>query len=255
MAQDVPARFGRTADLYGEDGFARLRRARVAVAGLGGVGAHAAVALARSGVGALLLIDFDVVTASSLNRSPAAGPDDLGRPKVEVVAGHLRRTCPDTEVLTSREFIDAAAAPVLLPAADPPAAVVDAIDSLNPKVALLAHCALAGLPVFSSMGAAGRRDPTALATGDIAESEVCPLARKVRGRLRRQGVARGIRCVWSREPPAGALPADLGDLTSDRGRVRNRLPSQMSLPGMFGYALAALVLEHLAGEPDQDPPA
>jgi tRNA A37 threonylcarbamoyladenosine dehydratase len=247
-AADVTGRFTRLVDYYGADGFARVRAARVVVIGLGGVGAHAAVALARSGVGRLVLVDHDSVTVSSLNRSPAATLEDVGRPKTDVLAGHLARTCPDTAVETRIEFchVDTLAA-LLTPT---PAVVVDAIDGLTPKLALLVHCVTGGLPVVSSMGASSRRLTVGLRIGDIAESRTCPLARRVRQRLRRRGIASGIMCVWSEEPAGGALPPDLGDRLCDRGRVRNRLPSQISLPGMFGYALAALALERIAGTED-----
>ncbi|MHB8078296.1 MAG: ThiF family adenylyltransferase [Candidatus Krumholzibacteriia bacterium] len=241
----APGRFTRLVDYYGADGFARVRAARVAVIGLGGVGAHAALALARSGVGRLLLVDHDSVTVSSLNRSPVATLADVGHPKAEVLARHLAAACPDTAVEPRVEFChDDTLAALLTPA---PAVVVDAIDSLTPKLALLAHCVTGGLAIVSSMGASSRRMTAGLRIGDIAESRTCPLARRVRQRLRRRGIASGITCVWSEEPSGGDLPPDLGDRLNDRGRVRNRLPSQISLPGMFGYALAALALERIAG--------
>ena len=100
----VAERFHRNLDLFGAEGMRRIREARVAVVGLGGVGSHAALALARSGVGRLLLVDSDVVTASSLNRSPVAGPGDIGRPKTDVLAEHLSASCPDTALETSGVF-------------------------------------------------------------------------------------------------------------------------------------------------------
>jgi tRNA A37 threonylcarbamoyladenosine dehydratase len=233
---ELPGRFTRLVDFYGEAGFRRIRAARVAVVGLGGVGSHAAVAL---------LVDFDLVTQSSLNRAAVAGPADVGRPKAEVLAEQLARTCPDTGVETRRVFCDARAAPALF---DPrPDWVIDAVDGLNPKVDLLEFCVRAMLPVASSMGASAHRDPTQLCAGDISETRTCPLARQVRLRLRRRGIDKGILCVWSSEPAGEPLPPDLGDRILDRGRVRNRLPSQITVPGTFGYALAALVLERIAG--------
>ncbi len=266
----APERFGRNVDLYGDDGFARIRRGYVAVIGLGGVGSHCAVNLARSGVGRLLIVDFDRLTTSSLNRSPIAGPDDVGSLKADVLAGHLRRTCAETTVGVSYAFCHAETLPDLLrpggsdtPNApdtpdtpdtpvssdvpDTPDIVIDAIDSLNPKVTLLTYCVQEQLPVLSSMGAAGRRDPTRVRVADLADTRRCPLARQVRKRLRRRGVDGGITCVFSTEPPAPPREPDLGDRTYDRGRVRNRLPSQMSLPGIFGYTLASLALDWLAG--------
>ncbi len=252
-SEGYPERFTRLVDFYGVDGFRRIRAARVAVVGLGGVGSHAAAALARSGIGGLLLVDFDLVTASSLNRNAAAGPADVGRPKAEVLAEHLARSCPDTAVETRREFCDAKLAPVLF---DPrPDWVIDAVDGLNPKVDLLEYCVRVRLPVASSMGASAHHDVTRLRAGDLSESRICPLARQVRLRLRRRGIADGVLCVWSVEPPGAPLAPDLGDRILDRGRVRNRLPSQITVPGAFGYTLAALVLERLAGGPTAPPPA
>jgi tRNA A37 threonylcarbamoyladenosine dehydratase len=236
-------RFERTRDLFGVEQFAKIRDSRIAVIGLGGVGSHAALALARSGVGELLLVDFDRVTASSLNRSPFAGPQDLGRYKVEVAQEALALTCPDTQINVRREFCHEETLDELL--VPEPDGIVDAIDSLNPKVTLLAYCAWRKLPTFSSMGASARRDSTKVRTGDITDTEVCPLARQVRKMLRRRGVDSGITCVYSVEVPSPPLPPDLEDWSYDRGRIRNRLPSQMSLPGIFGYTLAALVLDHL----------
>ena len=266
----VPECFGRNVDLYGDDGFARIQRGYVAVIGLGGVGSHCAVNLARSGVGRLLIVDFDRLTASSLNRNPIAGPDDVGRLKADVLADHLRCTCAETTVAVSHAFCHTETLPDLLRpggsdtpnAPDTPASfdvpdipasfsvpnlVIDAIDSLNPKVTLLTYCVQEQIPVLSSMGAAGRRDPTRVRVADLADTRRCPLARQVRKRLRRRGVDGGITCVFSTEPPAPPREPDLGDRTYDRGRVRSRLPSQMSLPGIFGYTLASLALDWLAG--------
>ncbi|MBC8425474.1 tRNA threonylcarbamoyladenosine dehydratase [bacterium] len=245
-SSDSPERFTRTVDLYGEDGFAALRAARVTVFGLGGVGAHAAVALARSGIGALTLVDFDKVTASSLNRSPAATEADLDRPKAEVLRDHLALTCPYTEVRSVRAFFHEDSADELLSPA--PSLVADCIDSLNPKVALLAQCVRRGLAVASSMGAAGRTDVSMVRAGDLWDSRVCPLASRVRKFLRRQGIDAPVPAVWSEETPCKALPPDLDDQVLDRGRVRNRLPSGIALPGIFGYALASLILDRLASK-------
>lgn len=246
---DASPRFARVIDLYGEAGFQRLRRAHAAVIGLGGVGAHATLCLARSGLGRLLIVDFDLVTASSLNRNPVAGPDDVGRPKVAVLAEHLARTCPDTNVEPRREFCHTETLRDLLHpgTAAAPDLVLDAIDSRNPKVTLLEFCLTEGLAVISSMGAAARRDPSRIRFGDLADTRICPLARHVRRHLKRRGFTRGIPCIWSEESPAPPREPDIGDRTLERGRVRNRLPSQMALPGIFGYALAAMALDRLVG--------
>jgi tRNA A37 threonylcarbamoyladenosine dehydratase len=205
--------------------------------------------LARSGVGRLLVVDFDRLTASSLNRHPIAGPEDIGRLKTEVLDDHLKRTCPETSVMVSNAFCHHEVLDELLGPGRPdqPDLIVDAIDSLNPKVALLSYCVQQWLPVLSSMGAAGRRDPTRIRVADLAQTRHCPLARQVRQRLRRRGVTGGVTCVYSEEVPASPREPDLADRTCERGRIRNRLPSQMSLPGIFGYSLASLALDWLAG--------
>jgi len=242
---EFPRRFTRTVDLYGGAGFGRIRAAAVTIVGLGGVGSHAALALARSGIGALHLIDFDQVTESSLNRLIVAGAGDVGQLKVAVIARHIEQFCPDTRVRATAEFLRAETSARLL--ASPCDLVVDAIDSLNPKLALLAECVRRGLPVVSSMGAAGRRDAGQVRVDDIAATRGCPLARRVRRLLRLAGVATGVTCVYSIEPGAGPLPPDGEEPQSGPGRVRRPLPSSIALPGIFGYAAASVALERIAG--------
>ena len=238
-------RFDRVVDFIGRDSFGAVRRAEVAVIGLGGVGCHVAVALARSGIGSLRLVDFDQLTETSLNRNPLAGSSDCGGYKIEIVADQLRRTCPDTRIETVTEFFHADTADsVLKPVPD---AVVDAIDSLNPKAALLEYCVWNRIPVFSSMGASGRRDPSLVRTGDISETRCCPLAKQLRKYLRKRGITSGISCVYSTESiGAHSLPPDLQDITLRKGRVRNRIPSLIIMPGIFGYALAGMVLDKIS---------
>lgn len=254
MIDPAADRFARTRALYGEDSFARIRQGGAVVVGLGGVGAHCTVSLARSGIGRLLLIDFDVVTPSSLNRLPEVAPRDVGRRKTEVYEDWVHAVCPDTQVETRAAFVGDDTRDALLPATLPAryGVLVDAIDALNPKVGLLVHAKACGWTVVSSMGAAAKRDPGLVRVGDIAQTSVCPLARAVRVRLKRRGIARGVTCVYSLEAAAAPLPpeADGEDLARRRGRVRNLQPSNMSLPGIFGFALAAAVLDRLAG-PDR----
>lgn len=260
----IPARFHRTVLFYGVEGFRSIRAASVTIVGLGGVGGHAATNLARTGVGNLHLIDFDVVNESSLNRSPYAEMADVGRQKTDVLASYLNRICPDTIVRISEAFCREDTIADLLPShgAGRPDVVLDAIDSLNPKVGLLVWCHENGLQVFASMGAAGKMDVGQVRTGDISETRVCPLAKFVRSRLRRRGVLEGIPCIWSLEQGDADRPdaiPESGDETSsldDRNtRRRNTLASQMTLPGVFGYGLAAMILDHIVskGEPNVSP--
>lgn len=235
-------RFDRVRDFYGEEGLDRIRRARVLVAGLGGVGSHCASALARTGVGELVLCDFDRVTETGLSRSALFGPGDLGRDKAEAAAGALTTLCPGTRIEPRTVFIHSDTLPELLPS-DCGLAVADAIDSLNPKAELISWCLAWGIPVFSSMGAAGRRDPSMVMVGSLWESRGCPLARQLRRYLANRNATGRVDCVYSQEKPLKPLPPDRDDAVLVRGRVRNRLPSLMMMPGIFGYALAQLVLD------------
>lgn len=237
-------RFKRTADLFGAEGFARIRQARVVVIGLGGVGSHAAIGLARSGVGRLRLVDFDRVTGSTLNRNPILTEADVGSSKVEAMASHLRRTCPDTDVETDDRFVDAGTIPSILH--PDPDFTIDAIDSVRPKAALLIHCVRGGIAVLSSMGASARRGSPAIRVADIEETTHCPLARKVRYALHRAGIRGGVTCVYTADRPESPLPPDLEDPQLRRGRPRNRQPSQIAVPGIFGYTLASLALDRIA---------
>ncbi len=230
-AQD---RHHRTALFYGEPGFGRIRGASVLVVGLGGVGGHAAVNLARSGIGRLHLVDFDTVTASSLNRSAYAMPDDIGRPKTEVLSAYLSTACPGVSLSQEAARCDASNVVDLVRPGGKSSwsLVIDAIDSVQDKMDLLEACRIHQIPVFSSMGAAAKNDISLVQTGTLAETRVCPLARQMRFGLRKRKVPLDIPCVWSTEKV--------------RPDLTRPLPSQMSLPGMFGYALASLALEFLA---------
>jgi tRNA threonylcarbamoyladenosine dehydratase len=242
---EIPPQLTRTVDMLGEEGVRRLLSARVVVVGLGAVGSHAAVALARSGVGRVRLVDFDVVTSSSLNRHALATLDDLGLPKTAVVATALSRILATIDVDQRLVFVDEQTTPGVLEG--DPDYVIDAIDSLGPKTTLLECCVRRGLPVVSSMGAASREDPTKLAIATLAETAVCPLAKHLRKRLRRRQIAlEKITTVYSYEQPVAPLPPDDEDPRLERGRARNRLPSLATLPGIFGYALAGVVIRALA---------
>ncbi len=239
-------RFERVLDFFGEEGFARIRSARIMIAGVGGVGSHCAAALCRTGAGEVTLCDFDPVTETGLNRSALFTPAHVGRNKAEAAAEILSSACPDTRVLHRNVFIHADSLPGLLPRSCG-CIVADAIDSLNPKAELLSWCLGNGIPVFSSMGASGRRDPSMVRVGSLWETRGCPLARQLRRYLRRRSVSGSIGCVYSVETAVKPLPPDEEDVSCRRGRVRNRLPSLMTMPGVFGYALAQMVLDSIVG--------
>jgi tRNA A37 threonylcarbamoyladenosine dehydratase len=237
---DSPLR-ERTRILVGDAGIERLHSARVLVAGLGGVGSHAAEALARAGIGHLTIADCDRVAASNLNRQLVALGSTIGRKKVEVMAERIRDINPACRITELDRFLAAEEMPDLLaPGYD---FVVDAIDSLNSKVALIVAGVEADLPTAASMGAGGRTDPSRIRIGDVMDSRGCPLARLVRKRLRRRGVDRGVLAVWSDEPARPPLAPE----PTGRGRPRAVNGTVSYLPALFGMSLAGVVVHRLLG--------
>ena len=230
----------RTRILIGAEGIERLRNAHVLLAGLGGVGSYAAEALARAGIGRLTIADHDQVAASNLNRQLCALHSTLGRNKAAIMAARIADINPDCRLTVIDGFLGADALPGLI-ADGGFDQVVDAIDSLNSKVALIAAALTANVPVAASMGAGGRLDPTRIQVGDLMTSQVCPLAREVRRRLRRRGLGRGVLAVWSDEPPLPPLPPE----PTSRGRPRAVNGTISYLPALFGLTLAGCVVQRL----------
>jgi tRNA A37 threonylcarbamoyladenosine dehydratase len=237
---DAPL-FERTRILVGAAGVARLRSSHVLIAGLGGVGAMAAEALARAGVGTLTLADHDRVSATNLNRQLVALGSTLGRRKTEVMAERISDINPACRLTLIDDFLAVEGMETLLSGGFDQ--VVDAIDSLNSKLALIETALRLNLPIVSSMGAGGRLDATRIQVGDLMDTRVCPLAREVRSRLRRRGIGRGLTVVWSDESPLPPLPpADTG-----RGRPRAVNGSLSYLPPLFGLMLAGVAIRRLLG--------
>jgi tRNA A37 threonylcarbamoyladenosine dehydratase len=203
---DFPARFGGLARLYGKAGLERLRAAHVCVVGVGGVGSWVVEALARSGIGALTLIDLDDVCVTNVNRQLPALDGQIGRPKIDVLAERARLIQPECRVEPVADFLTAAnAADLLAPRYD---FVVDAIDKTTNKCVLIAGCRERGLPVLTVGGAGGKRDGTAVRVCDLAHSVQDELLRQVRRMLRCDfGFPRdvrqdfGVSCVYSPEKP------------------------------------------------------
>jgi tRNA A37 threonylcarbamoyladenosine dehydratase len=230
-------RFSRTRLLLGDAQFARLSAARIAVFGLGAVGSYAVEALARAGVGFLRLVDFDTVRETNINRQLLALESTIGRAKVDVARERVAQINPACTVDGRITFVDDRTVARLL--ADNLDIAIDAIDSLRPKVILIRTAVSAGVPIISSMGAASRQDPFRITVDDIDESNHCPLARRVRKLLHRQGIHTGVRCVYSDEPPnAEAIAPSAEPDTFQRGRLRRPVGSLSYITGMFGLHAA-----------------
>ncbi len=233
----------RTEILIGADGLARLRAARVLVAGLGGVGGHAAEALGRAGVGHLTLLDHDVVSPSNLNRQLVALHSTLGRPKVAVMAERLRDIDQSLELTLIEEFLRPEAAEALVGAA-PYHFVADCIDSIACKAALVAACHRHSVPVISALGAGNCLDVRRVRIALLNQTQMCPLARELRRKLRELGAPLNYPVVYSDEPRRPPLPHQpLGDATPGRPRAVNGTISY--LPALFGVMLAGVMIERL----------
>ncbi len=221
--------FSRTELLLGAEGVEKLRRATVAVFGIGGVGGYVVEALARSGVGRLHLIDHDTVSVSNLNRQIIATVNTIGRYKVDAAKERVMEINPEAEVCTHKTFY--------MPETEEEFDftgfdyVVDAIDTVTGKLALIMQAERAGVPVISSMGAGNKLDASAFEVADIYQTSVCPLAKVMRRELKKRGV-RKLKVVYSKEQP-----------------VTNSRPpgSNAFVPAAAGLILAGEVVKDLAG--------
>lgn len=240
----IPAQFERTQILLGDAGLACLAAKHVVVAGLGGVGSYCAEALARAGIGKLTIIDHDVVSISNINRQLPAVLSTVELAKVDVMAARIRDINPDCDLRIQREFIVPENVVEQIPAdAD---YVIDCIDSLNCKAALVEHCVKAGLPIASSMGAGNRLDPSRIKLADISKTCGCPLAAMMRKRLKRRGITKGVLTVFTDELPRPPRPPEpvLG-----RGRPRAVNGTISYMPPLFGLMLAGEVIRRLLQQP------
>lgn len=239
--------FARLRLMIGDEGLQRLRESFVVVVGLGAVGGYATEALARAGVGRLRLIDCDVIKPSNLNRQLLALNSTVGQPKCDLAAARVLDINPACLVEARQVFVNTAVAPEVL--AGEPDLVVDAIDAFGPKVELLTAALTGGLTVISAMGAALRTDPTKLRCGPLSEVQGCPLARRVRQRLRTREVSLEFPCVSSCETVLRSRlgPPDAGE-TDPRGKPRRSLGSLPTLTGIVGLMVANEGLRLLLGE-------
>ena len=231
--------FSRTEQLLGSRAMEKIKNSNIAVFGLGAVGSFAVEALARTGVGNLHLIDFDRVDASNINRQLLALNSTIGRQKAVLAGERVKDINPECNITVKSAFINAESLEGLL--LEDMDVVVDAIDGLNSKINLVAGARRMNLSVVSSMGAGGKTDISMIRTGDISETEVCPLARVVRQRLHRRGIYEGIRAVYSIEKPLNKQPfkpEDAVDALQNHGRSRPPIGTVAWVPGVFGLMIA-----------------
>ena len=232
----------RTTLLLGEEKLEQLKRASVLVVGLGGVGAYAAEMIARAGVGRMTIADADTVSATNINRQLIALHSTIGREKSDLMAERLRDINPDIELTVINRFIKDNETDALLDS-DHFDFVVDAIDTLSPKLALIKGALDREIPLVSSMGAGAKTDPTKMEICDISRTHHCPLAHMLRKRLHKIGIRKGFHAVFSPEPVReGAM------ILCEEQNKKSNTGTISYIPALFGIGCASVVVRSLIGE-------
>jgi len=233
-------RFSRTCALLGEEAVEKLKNSTVAVFGLGGVGGAALEALARGGIGHLVIVDSDTVSVSNLNRQVIALSSNIGRPKTEAAMERIKDISPDTRV-TARQcfFLPENSHKFDFTEFD---YVIDAVDTVSAKLEIIKKAKEANVPVISSMGTGNKLDASAFRVADIKNTKVCPLARVMRSELKKRGID-GVKCVYSEEQPH-SLTKD----TEQNEKTHRPAPASVSfVPPVAGYIMAGEVIKDLIG--------
>lgn len=243
-------RFHRLEILLGAEAVACLSKASVAIFGLGGVGSFAAEALVRGGIGRLTLVDFDSIDITNMNRQLHATGDTIGRPKVQVMAERCCNINPEASVEPIQAFFTADNSDELLDRGYD--YVLDCIDHVTAKLALIESCCQKNLPIIASMGAANKIDPTRVHVADLADTHRCRLARIVRRELRKRGIERGVKVVYSTESfkPLADGRRNTDNETDSTGHYQDRrapLGSSSVIPPLFGLTMAGEVIRALTG--------
>lgn len=232
----------RTELLLGAEKLGRLRNASVLIVGLGGVGAYAAEMLVRAGIGSMTIADNDSVGETNINRQLPALHSTIGKPKTELMAARLLDINPELKLTVVNEFIRDELTYELLDSAHFDF-VVDAIDTIAPKVALIKGALDRNYPLVSSMGAGAKTDPTRVEVSDIGKTHHCPLAHMIRKRLHKLGITTGFWAVFSAEPPReGAM------FLCEEQNKKSNVGTISYLPAVFGCAAASVVVRGIIGE-------
>lgn len=233
--------FSRTELLIGPEALERVRRASVMVFGVGGVGSHCIESLARCGVGKLILIDNDTVSVTNINRQSLASHSTVGRYKTEVMKERIADICPDIQVETHEMFVLPDNLESLF--AEKPDYVIDAIDTVTAKLALVELAQRLEIPLISSMGTGNKLHPELFEITDLAKTSVCPLCKVMRKELKARGIYH-LKVLYSKEKPVDVSGRDTGE---EKGQRRS-LPGSISfVPPVAGLLIAGEVIRELAG--------
>lgn len=248
--------FSRTELLIGTEALDKLKKSKVAIFGVGGVGTFTAEALARSGVGELVLVDDDDICLTNINRQIHALRSTVGKSKVETMKERLLDINPSIVVTTHKMLYNRDSSDSLL--SDDYDYVVDAIDMVSAKLDLIEQCKRREIPMISAMGAGNKFDPTKLHVADISETKVCPLARVMRKELKRRNI-KNVKVVYSTEDPVVPIEVDGGcksncictnkdEVGSRNCTQRRQIPGTMSfLPSTLGLIIASEVIKDIIG--------
>ncbi|MFR2661914.1 MAG: ThiF family adenylyltransferase [[Clostridium] scindens] len=234
--------FSRTERLIGEEGLLKLRRTCVMVLGVGGVGSHCIEALARSGVGRLILVDNDKVSLTNINRQSIAYHSTIGRYKTEVMKERIADICPETQVTTHETFILPENLEEIFK--ERPDYIIDAIDTVTAKIALAQKALECGIPIISSMGTGNKLHGEMFEIADISKTSVCPLCKVMRKELKARGI-RHLKVLYSKE-----MPVDVSDRETEEDAGRRRaLPGSISfVPPVAGLLIAGEAIRDLLAE-------
>jgi tRNA A37 threonylcarbamoyladenosine dehydratase len=247
-------RHSRTELVIGPEGIQKLQGSTVVVLGMGGVGSFTVEALARAGVGKLVLVDKDVVDVTNINRQIPALSTTIGQEKVDVMMKRVKEISPDIEVVPLRFFYLEETKDEIFKYN--PDYVVDAIDTISAKILLIVECHKRGIPIVSSMGAANKVDPTMFRVMDISKTKVDPIAKIIRRKLKDHGIHKGVKVVCSLEQPAkprvdvteAIVPQHVKE--GDAPRKAKNPPASISfVPSAAGLILASVVVRDLVGIP------
>ena len=232
-------RFSRTEMLIGNEGMEKLKDAKVAIFGIGGVGSFVCEGLARSGVGNFILIDYDRIDESNINRQLIATADTIGKCKVDLMRERILQINPNANVEVHKEFYMADSQTDII--TEDLSYAVDCVDTIMAKIAIICKCDAIGVPVISSMGTGNKLDPTMFEVADIYDTTVCPLAKIMKKDLRKRGIEK-LKVVYSKEHPINT-----NDCAINRDRKYKVKGSISFVPSVAGLIIAGEVIKDIVG--------
>lgn len=247
--------FSRTELALGPEGLEALKNSTVAVLGIGGVGSIAAEALARSGVGRIIMIDKDVVDITNINRQIHALLSTVGKPKAELMKARIADINPECDAIALKMFYTEETYEELFKY--PLDYVVDASDTIEYKIHLIKQCLARKIPVISSMGAANKMDPSRFQVADISKTTMDPIARVIRQRLRKEGIHKGVKVVFSTEEPMRPREDVTQKIVPENApeirKAQNPPSSNAFVPPVAGLIMVSVVVRELAAKADAAP--